>query len=85
MEIVKLILQITFNIMLISACATMTYAIVSVLIETIRKDLLKAKEVSRLLKENVELREEVERLKIELVDKKLAEEYNKKKRTKIEF
>lgn len=82
METIKMILEIIFNIMLISACATMTYAIVSALIGIICKDLLKAKEVSRLLKENVKLREEIERLKIELVDKKLAKEYDKEKRTK---
>lgn len=78
----KYILELIFNIMLISACATMIYAIVSALIDIICNDLLKAKEVSRLLKENVKLREEIERLKIELVDKGLAKEYNDDKRTK---
>lgn len=83
--ILKYILDLIFNIMLISACVTITYAIVSVLIETICKDLLKAKEVSILLKENYDLREKVNRLEMELVDKELAKEYNDNKRTKIEF
>lgn len=78
----KYILELIFNIMLILACLAMSYAALSGLIQTIRKDFLKKREIDRLLKENVKLREEIERLKIELVDKGLAKEYNDDKRTK---
>lgn len=82
MEIIKMILEIIWNIMLISACATMTYAILSTLIETIYKDVLNKKEISRHIKENIELREKINQLEIELIDKELAKEYNDDKRTK---
>jgi len=85
METIKMILEIIFNIMLISACVTMTYAILSVLIETICKDVLKRKEVGRLIKENIDLKEKINQLEVELIDKELAKEYNEEKRTKIEF
>ena len=78
----KYILELIFNIMLILACLAMSYAALSGLIQTIRKDFLKKREIDRLLKENVKLSEEIERLKIELVDKVLAKDYNDDKRTK---
>lgn len=73
MEIVKIILDIAFDIMLIMACIFMIYVLSSVLIQTIRKDILDAKTTSRLIRENVELREEIDRLQLQLIDKNLAE------------
>lgn len=73
MEIVKIILDVAFNIMLIMACIFMIYVLTSVLIQTIRKDILDAKTTSRLMRENVELREEIDRLQLQLIDKNLAE------------
>ena len=73
MEIVKIILDVAFDIMLIMACIFMIYVLSSVLIQTIRKDILDAKTTSRLIRENVELREEIDRLQLQLIDKNLAE------------
>ena len=81
----KNILELVFNIMLILACLAMSYAALSGLIETIRKDFFRRKEIHRLIKENIELKEKINQLEIELIDKELAKEYNEEKRTKIEF
>lgn len=78
----KYILELIFNIMLILACLAMSYAALSGLIETIRKDFLKRREIGRLIKENIDLKEKINQLEIELVDKELAKEYNEKRRTK---
>lgn len=82
MEIFNTILIITWKIMCTSACLMMSYVFLSVLIDIIKKDIFKRREFDRLIKENIELNEKVQRLEIELVDKKLAEEYNNNKRTK---
>ena len=58
------------------------YAIISVLIENIIEDCLKIKKYADIKNENKELQEKINRLEIELVDKKLAKEYNDSKRTK---
>jgi hypothetical protein len=78
----KYILELIFNIMLILACLAMSYAALSGLIEIIRKDFLKRREIGRLIKENIDLKEKINQLEIELVDKELAKEYNEKRRTK---
>ena len=78
MEIFNTALIITWKIMCISACLMMSYAILSVLVETIKQDVFKRKEITRLMKENIELNEKVQRLEIELVDKELEKEYNEK-------
>lgn len=80
--IIKYILEIIFNIMLIIACLAMSYAALSALISTVCSDISKRRDVTRLIKENCDLREKVNRLEMELVDKKLAKEYNEKRRTK---
>lgn len=61
------------------------YASAVTLINNIIRDWTKIKQYNDIKKENKELLEKIQRLEIELVDKKLAEEYNKNKRTKIEF
>lgn len=81
----KYILDVVFNIMLILACLAMSYAALSGLVETIRKDFLKRKEIGRLIKENIDLKEKIQRLEIELIDKELDKEYNQNKRTEIKF
>ena len=73
MEIIKIILDVAFDIMLIMACIFMIYVLTSVLIQTIHKDMLDSKTTSRLMRENVELREEIDRLQLQLIDKNLAE------------
>ena len=78
----KYILELVFNIMLILACLAISYAALSGLIQTIRKDFLKRREIHRLIKENIDLKEKNNQLEIELIDKELAKEYNDKKRTK---
>lgn len=80
--VIKYILDVVFNIMLILACLAMSYAALSALISTICSDILKRRDVTRLIKENCDLREKINRLEIELVDKELAKEYNDNKRTK---
>lgn len=61
------------------------YATTVTLINNIIRDWTKIKQYNDIKKENKELLEKIQKLEIELVDKKLAEEYNKNKRTKIEF
>ena len=80
--VIKYILDVVFNIMLILACLAMSYAALSALISTICSDISKRRDVTRLIKENFDLREKINRLEIELVDKELAKEYNDNKRTK---
>ena len=73
MEIVKIILDVAFDIMLIMACIFMIYVFGSVLVQTVRKDILNAKTTSKLLRENVELHKEIDRLQLQLIDKNLSE------------
>lgn len=80
--IIKYILDVVFNIMLILACLAMSYAALSALISTICSDISKRRDVTRLIKENIDLKEKINQLEIELVDKELAKEYNNNKRTK---
>ena len=77
MEIFNTILIITWRIMCISACLTMSYAILSVLIETIKQDIFKRKEITGLMEENVELREKINQLEMELIDNNINKQYNK--------
>ena len=77
MEIFNTILIITWRIMCISACLMMSYAILSVLIETIKQDIFKRKEIGRLMEENVELREKINQLEMELIDNNINKQYNK--------
>ena len=58
------------------------YAVLSTLIENIVEDITNMKKYVELKKDYQELLEKVQRLEIELVDKKLAKEYNDNKGTK---
>ena len=77
MEILNTALTITWKIMCISACLMMSYAILSVLIETIKQEVFKRKEITRLMEENVELREKINQLEMELIDNNINKQYNK--------
>lgn len=61
---------------------TILYAILSTLIENVAEDITNMKKYIELKKDYQELLEKVQRLEIELVDKKLTEEYNNNKGTK---
>ena len=76
MEILNTALTITWKIMCISACLTMSYAILSVLIETIKQEVFKRKEITGLMEENVELREKIDQLEMELIDNNINKQYN---------
>lgn len=76
MEFLEIALSMAWKVTLILGCLAMSYAIASTLVSIIYKDILNKKETSRLIKENIDLKEKINQLEIELVDKKLAEEYN---------
>ena len=61
---------------------TILYAVISTLIKNILRDCKNIKKYEQLKKDYQELLEKVQRLEIELIDKKLAKEYNDDKRTK---
>ena len=82
MEFLEIALSIAWKVTLILGCLAMSYAIASTLVGIIYKDILNKKEVGRLIKENIDLKEKINQLEIELIDKKLAKEYNDDKRTK---
>lgn len=82
MEFFTIALSIAWKVTLILGCLAMSYAIASTLINIIYTDILNKKEAGRLLKENIDLRDKIQRLEIELIDKELAKEYNDDKRTK---
>ena len=82
MEFLEIALSIAWKVTLILGCLAMSYAIASTLINIIYTDILNKKEAGRLLKENIDLRDKIQRLEIELIDKELAKEYNDDKRTK---
>ena len=82
MEFLEIALSVAWKVTLILGCLTMSYAIASTLVGIIYKDILNKKETSRLIKENIDLKEKINQLEIELIDKELAKEYNDNKRTK---
>ena len=82
MEIFNTALIITWKIMCTLGCIMMCYVFLSTLVDIIKKDMFKKREIGRLIKENIDLKEKIQRLEIELVDKELAKEYNDNKRTK---
>ena len=82
MEFLEIALFIAWKVTLILGCLAMSYAIASTLVGIIYNDILNKKETSRLIKENIDLKEKINQLEIELVDKELAKEYNENKGTK---
>lgn len=82
MEFLEIALSIAWKVTLILGCLAMSYAIASTLVSIIYNDILNKKETSRLIKENIDLKEKINQLEIELIDKELAKEYNDDKRTK---
>lgn len=82
MEILWLICKGTALVTLTLFILTILYAVILTLIQNILRDCKNIKKYEQLKKDYQELLEKVQRLEIELVDKKLVKEYNDDKRTK---
>ena len=82
MEILWLLCKGTALVTLTLFILTILYAVTSTLIQNILRDCKNIKKYEQLKKDYQELLEKVQRLEIELIDKKLAKEYNDDKRTK---
>lgn len=82
MELLWLICKGTALVTLTLFILTILYAVISTLIQNILRDCKNIKKYEQLKKDYQELLEKVQRLGIELIDKKLAKEYNNDKRTK---
>ena len=82
MELLWLICKVTALVTLTLFILTILYAVISTLIQNILRDCKNIKKYEQLKKDYQELLEKVQRLEIELVDKKLVKEYNDDKRTK---
>lgn len=82
MELLWLICKGTALVTLTLFILTILYAVISTLIQNILRDCKNIKKYEQLKKDYQKLLEKVQRLEIELIDKKLAKEYNDDKRTK---